>query len=124
MIHITPVAQDKIKISAASSSDGGTVTFAGDIDMADPSPLLDPLFEQVHSQALEEGAQAITLDFTQLSFLNSSGIKAIAKWIMRLAAVPESKKYKIKIVHNPEITWQMTSLPTLTYLVPGSVEIT
>ncbi|MBN2509397.1 MAG: hypothetical protein JXB03_03935 [Spirochaetales bacterium] len=123
MIHINPVEQEKIKISATSSPEGGTVFFSGDIDMADPSPLLDPLFEQVHSQALDGGASAVTLDFTQLAFLNSSGIKAIAKWIMRLAAVPDARKYKIKIIHNPEVTWQLTSLPTLTYLVPGSVEI-
>ena len=123
MIRIDPIEQEKIKISAVSSPENGTVSFDGDIDMADPSPLLDPLFEKLHSQALEDSASSVTLDFSRLTYLNSSGIKAVAKWIMRLAAVPDAKKYKIKIIHNPDTTWQVTSLPTLTYLVPGSVEI-
>ena len=123
MIQINPIEQDKIKINAESAPDGGTVFFDGDIDMIDPGPLLDPLFEKLHSQAVDGGAKIIKINFSKLSFLNSSGIKAIAKWIMRLATIPDSQKYKIVIIHNPEITWQMTSLPTLTYLVPGSVEI-
>ena len=59
----------------------------------------------------------------QLAFLNSSGIKAIAKWIMKLSSTAAEKKYLIKILQNKEITWQTSSLPTLTFLAPGAVQI-
>lgn len=69
------------------------------------------------------GIGEIQVDMTSLNFLNSSGIKAISKWIMQLGTTSDDKKYVIKLKHNPEITWQATSLPTLTYLVPGAVEV-
>ena len=50
-------------------------------------------------------------------------IKAVAKWIMKLAMLPADKKYQIRIAHNKAITWQVTSLPTLTFLVPGAVKV-
>jgi hypothetical protein len=65
----------------------------------------------------------IVADFTGLTFLNSSGIKAVAKWIMKLAMLPPDQKYQIRIAHNKAITWQVTSLPTLTFLVPGAVKV-
>jgi hypothetical protein len=65
----------------------------------------------------------IVADFNGLSFLNSSGIKAVAKWIMKLAMLPPGQKYQIRIAHNKAVTWQVTSLPTLTYLVPGAVKV-
>ena len=54
---------------------------------------------------------------------NSSGIKSVAKWIMKLSDLSTDVKYRITIIHNKDITWQVTSLPTLTFLVPGGVKI-
>ena len=91
--------------------------------MEDPSIILDPLFDNIHTGTLEKNIGSIIVDFTNLNFLNSSGIKALAKWVMKLSELPEDNRYKIKIKHNKDITWQTTSLPTLTYLVVDAVEI-
>jgi hypothetical protein len=91
--------------------------------MQDPGILLDPLFEKVHNVMLASGLKTVELDVINLTFLNSSGIKAIAKWIMKLATVEAGKKYLIKIIQNKAIAWQATSLQTLTFLVPGSVNV-
>jgi len=112
-----------VKIEVKDTADGVGVHFNGDIDMEDPSTILDPLFEQVHEGAVNQGLKEVEVDFTQLNFLNSSGIKAVAKWIMKLAMVSADQKYTIKILHNKSITWQVTSLPTLTFLVPGAVKV-
>lgn len=122
-LSIEAIKQDKVTIDVQDTSDGIKMIVSGDIDMQDPSTLLDPLFEQVHNGALSSGLKTVELDVTHLTFLNSSGIKAIAKWIMRLAAVEPSKKYLIKIIQNKAIAWQATSLQTLTFLVPGSVNV-
>jgi hypothetical protein len=42
---------------------------------------------------------------------------------MNLASAPADKRYVIKILQNKSIPWQVTSLPTLTFLVPGAVQI-
>jgi hypothetical protein len=120
---IEPVKEDRIKIDIVDKPNGVIVKFTGDIDMEDPSLILDPLFEKVHNGVIDNNFKEVIADFKALNFLNSSGIKAVAKWIMKLSEVDDEQKYIIKIVHNKDITWQVTSLPTLTFLVPGAVQV-
>jgi hypothetical protein len=122
-LGIEPVNEERIMINVVDSPNGVTIKFTGDIDMEDPSIILDPLFEKVHDGILENNYKEVMADFRELNFLNSSGIKAVAKWIMKLSEVDDNQKYIIKIVHNKDITWQVTSLPTLTFLVPGAVQV-
>jgi hypothetical protein len=122
-LNISPVSQDKISVEVLDNAEGLMVKFVGDIDMEDPSLLLDPLFLKIHEGMVAKKIPFIVADFNGLTFLNSSGIKAVAKWIMKLAMLPPDQKYQIRIAHNKAITWQVTSLPTLTYLVPGAVKV-
>ncbi len=122
-LGIESVAQEKIKIEVIDVGPGIGVNFVGDIDMEDPSIILDPVFEKIHLGVVANKIPDVYADFKGLNFLNSSGIKAVAKWIMKLAMLPPDKKYNIRIQHNKAITWQVTSLPTLTFLVPGAVKI-
>lgn len=122
-LSIETIKQDKVTIEVQDISDGIKVVVSGDIDMQDPSTLLDPFFDKIHNGAISSGIKTVELDVTNLTFLNSSGIKAIAKWIMKLATVEANKKYLIKIIQNKAVAWQATSLQTLTFLVPGSVNV-
>jgi hypothetical protein len=122
-LAIDPVKQSRISIEVTDTPAGIGVAFVGDVDMQDPGEILDPLFDKIHGGCVSKGIKQVDLDFTQLTFLNSSGIKAIAKWIMKLADLSDDKKYLIRIRHNKDITWQVTSLPTLTFLVPGAVKV-
>ncbi len=122
-LNIEPVKQSRISIDITDTASGIGVSFIGDVDMQDPGIVLDPLFDKIHGGCIESGIKEVDLDFKQLNFLNSSGIKAIAKWIMKLGDLSGDKKYVIKIIHNKNITWQVTSLPTLTFLVPGAVKV-
>jgi hypothetical protein len=122
-LGIDQIKQGKVVIDVGDIPSGVTVSIVGDIDMQDPSVVLDPLFEKIHKGVMDGGLKLVEFDLRQLTFLNSSGIKAIAKWIMNLSSAPADKKYVIKILQNKAISWQTTSLPTLTFLVPGAVQI-
>lgn len=122
-LNINTIKEDKFSIAVNDSADDVAIVFDGDIDIADPSSILDPFFESVHLGAISQNLKIVVADFSKLAFLNSSGIKAIAKWIMYLATVSADEKYKIKILYNKAVTWQATSLPTLKYLVPDTIEI-
>jgi hypothetical protein len=122
-LGIEQIKQGKVTIEVSDIPSGLAITIVGDIDMQDPSVVLDPLFDKVHKGAMASGLKVVNFDLKQLSFLNSSGIKGIAKWIMNLASAPADKRYVIKILQNKSVPWQVTSLPTLTFLVPGAVQI-
>lgn len=122
-LGLNEVVHERLTIEVADSVAGVSVMVVGDIDMQDPSRLLDPFFLKLHQGSVAQGVSVIELDFRKLNFLNSSGIKALAKWIMMLATTPKEKRYTVKILHNKQMTWQATSLPTLTYLVPGAITL-
>ena len=122
-LNIEPIHDERITIEVNDIPSGLEITFTGDIDMEDPGIILDPFFDKVHQGIVSLKLKEIQANFCGLNFLNSSGIKSVAKWIMKLTELTDENKYLIKIIHNKDITWQVTSLPTLTFLVPGGVKI-
>ena len=61
-------------------------------------------------------AELCIIDLTTLSFLNSSGIKSLATFMLG-----SPKKFEIRI--NDSITWQTQSIPALTFLKPNQITI-
>lgn len=122
-LGIDGIKQGKVSIDVNDNAAGIELVITGEIDMQDPSVILDPLFDKIHKGSLSSGIKVVTANMKALTFLNSSGIKALAKWIMALAVAPADKRYAIKIVHSKDVAWQATSLPTLTFLVPGAVTL-
>ncbi|MBO9542732.1 hypothetical protein J7643_19260 [bacterium] len=121
-VNIEPYATDKTSIKVVDGEDGGVVLkFAGTIDHMNPGEFLDPFLENVHTQVIEHSIPKVEADFTELGFLNSSGIKSLLKWIMKQMELAEDKRYPIKILYSRKITWQQTSLKAITYLSKGSV---
>ncbi|MBN2738108.1 MAG: hypothetical protein JXR70_14085 [Spirochaetales bacterium] len=122
-LGIEAIDEGRIKIEVLDSSAGIYIKFTGEIDMEDPSLILDPLFEKIHNGAIDNSIKEVAADFKELTFLNSSGIKAVAKWIMKLSDMDDASRYIITVIHNKSVTWQVTSLPTLSFLVPGAVQL-
>ena len=118
------VITEKANVELTDISNGVKVTFTGDIDVQNPEPIFVPYFELIHNKVIENGVKYVELDFTKLTFLNSSGIKTLIKWITKVTPLPAEQKYRFKIVANSEITWQETSLKMLAMLAPGLIEIT
>lgn len=112
---------DKVQISVDEREGGMVIKFKGNIDDANPGAFLDPALEDIHQQVLAHKLGEVDADFTELAFLNSSGIKSLIKWIMRQTELPESQKYAIRFLYSSRITWQQTSLKALTYLAPKTV---
>ena len=122
-LEIKSIVNKKIKIHIIDKLDGVCVKFKGEIEKKNSSTFLEPLFEKIHLGSVKCNFSEVILDFKELRYMNSNGIKAVAQWIMRLSELDDSQKYQIRIFYNKKISWQNTSLHTLTFLVPGSVFI-
>lgn len=120
-LNLASLTHERVSIQVGDLPEGVLVTITGDIDMQDPAKLLDPFFQELHRQAVQKGTKRVDLDVRQLNFLNSSGIRALAKWIMALLPLKVEQRYQIRMLHNKGLAWQAASLPTLTFLVPGAV---
>lgn len=120
---IENVTTEKANVELFDIDNGVKVIFTGDIDVQNPEPIFVPFFEKIHDAVVDKGIKYVELDFTKLTFLNSSGIKTLIKWITRVTPLPPEKKYNFKIMANSEITWQETSLKMLSMLAPGLIEI-
>ena len=122
-LGINDIVKEKMTIRVEDDTDGLLITIDGIIDMEDPGIILDPFFQSVHQSSIQNNIRKINVNLTGLSFLNSSGIKCLAKWVLSLSQVSEDKRYKIIIKQNPTITWQKTSLITLTFAAPGLISV-
>ncbi|MDB5099472.1 MAG: hypothetical protein JWM80_3893 [Cyanobacteria bacterium RYN_339] len=112
---------DKVQIAVEDGEQIMTIKFKGKIDDADPGVFMDPTLEEIHQQIVANSLKEVNADFTDLSFLNSSGIKSLIKWIMRQTELGDDQKYKINFLYSSRVTWQQTSLKALTYLAPKTV---
>ena len=80
-----------------------------------PSPTAyDPLLEEV-KQGVETSSEAYTIDITELKFLNSSGLTALA----RIFLLARQKEKDINIVCSNDIPWQGKSIGSLQKLWTG-----
>ena len=95
-----------------------TLVIAGSIDNRDPGKYLNPYFSQLHNDIVDSGIKEIKVDLTQLTFLNSSGIKEFVEWIMKIEQLQENKQYNLVFLTNSELLWQESSISTLVYLNP------
>jgi hypothetical protein len=121
-IGIDPCEKENAKIEVKDNEEGITVYFHGKINMQNPGAIFGPFFDEMHQKIVDNGIKNVTADFTDLQFLNSSGLKSIIRWIMNDANLPDDKQYNIKILYNKEIGWQETSLTTFKDLVPDLVK--
>ena len=103
----------------------GDIVFAsGEIDQQSPRDFLAGFLEIVHNMALGEKLPEVKVNVTELSFLNSSGIKEFLSWILRRHRLSPEKRYKINFLFDPAVAWQPITLPRLRDLDPEGIVLT
>ena len=123
-IHVDNLKYGNITFFISDKKDGIIITFKGLIDMEYPQLKLDAYFDQLHTALINNKIKAVYCDLKELSYTNSSGIRCIVKWIMKLVNMKDiGNKYAITFIINKDYEWQATSLGFLANLDPGLILI-
>jgi len=91
-----------------------TVKFVGELSLGGPqeySPIKNLL-----DLTTENDPDNITIDLKELSFLNSSGISMLSKFVIGLR---KYKRLQLTILGSEQIPWQKKSLKNLQKFLPG-----
>lgn len=89
-----------------------TLTFSGKLEKSDYTDVDAFLREVDHAIT----ADTCVIDLTHLRFLNSSGIRSLATFMLG-----SPKSFEVHI--DPDITWQSESIPTLQLLKTKGITI-
>jgi hypothetical protein len=123
-LALEPFTADTLRIEPVDIPEGGVeLRFTGNIDMRDPSSVLSPYYEKVHAEATTNKAPEVRLDLRNLTYLNSSGILTLVKWIKRLQDTPADQRYKFHIIYSNDITWQRISILTISKMAGDVVQV-
>jgi hypothetical protein len=96
----------------------GRVRFAGTGE-AEGAAVLDRFLGLLHREALSRELREVTIELRELEFINSSCLKAMVAWIYKVDT--EGRPYKIRLLRDPSLHWQRTSIATLQRLAPDVV---
>jgi hypothetical protein len=117
---------------ATLNSDGVTVTpelqanalvldVSGAVEMRDPGGVLNPYWNMIDEEARRRKLKRVEVDMRDLSFMNSSGILTLVRWITKAKSHPATDAYQLVLKYDRNVTWQRTSIPTLAKLAPNIV---
>lgn len=106
------IANDGYSVDYAPET--GTVTFTGVLRA--PADEYKPIMELVAQAA--EASPLLTLDLRRLTALNSSGITALARFILSLRLRPE---VAARILASRQIAWQPKSLANFKLLLSSLI---
>ncbi|MCK4798257.1 MAG: hypothetical protein KAT05_12825 [Spirochaetes bacterium] len=111
-IYAKPVDEDGIMMQI----ENGIIYISGYIKCSNPGRIMKPFIKEVQDNILKNEIKSIKINISNIKYLNSSGIKEIVNWALKLDRLPDNQKYSITFLYNSEIAWQETFLSSLVCL--------
>ena len=108
-LTLDPIKEEGLVIRTVNN----VIAFSGLINCERPDRFLKPFFEKIHRQILLRKIKGVVIDIRELSFINSSSIKLIVAWIMKLDEISPEQQYSIKFICDTNAPWQETSIKSL-----------
>lgn len=119
----SPFSGDGVQIVPVLSEGVLRITMSGSVEMRDPGAALNPFWEDVDARAFRMGIERIEVDMSGVSFMNSSGLLTLVRWITRVRDRVGGAGYRMTFHFDENVTWQRTNVPILARLAPDSVSL-
>jgi hypothetical protein len=84
---------------------------------------LDGFLAAAHERVTRDSLRKIVVDIRELAFLNSSCLKSLVGWILRIKDMAPDRRYQVTFISNPQLNWQQRSLFAISSLAPDLVGI-
>lgn len=121
-LEIAPFKTKDGAIEVFDDPQGVLVKLTGTLDQQGEGDRLAPLLAQVHEGALARRLPLVSLDVSGMDFLNSSGIKTLAMWVMKREALAPAEVYAVKVIYARHVTWQVATLRAIGAMTRGALQ--
>ncbi|MCK5242411.1 hypothetical protein KAR34_08160 [bacterium] len=112
MLDVGTIHQGNITLQARDE----TITLTGSIDMVSADEFLRSFFDTTTHNILKHKLKAVKVDVKNLTYINSSGIKELAAWILRLKELADEQKFKIIFQCDLSLEWQERTFKVMVWL--------
>ena len=119
--QLVPLNAEGLSIVPRMENGQLQVKVTGAVEMREPGDVLNPYWAAMDEEAVRHRIKRVEVDLRDLSFMNSSGILTLVRWITRAKAHPPVAGYTLVLKYDRNVTWQRTSVPTLAKLAPNVV---
>lgn len=119
MFDIEPVTCEKLTLSAHH----GRVKLAGSIEIPNPNKVMQPFLKKVHELMVHYHLKAVEVDLSELTFINSCGVKELVAWILSQDELDNEQKYQITFLCNPDFSWQELTITSVVWLNPDQIKM-
>ncbi len=96
------------------------INFNG-VMLADANKKVEHYINRIRKQILSHNIKKINIDFTQLKYMNSSGLKIIIRWLKENEDSTNKDRYIVKLYYDKNISWQELSFSNIIALFPNSM---
>jgi anti-anti-sigma factor len=117
---IRSVSTETLRAEGAAEGERVGVRLHGSAELGSKATL-DEFLGDVF--AASHGCREVVVDLTALEYMNSSSLKSLLSWIVRVRDLPEPERYKIRFLSNPELHWQQRSLHSLVSMCGDVIEV-
>lgn len=120
-IHVSCLTQREVHCqNLVITAGGSSVVFNGIIDDKDPGSYLIPFLDKVHNDILDKHIPEVEIDIHNLTYINSSGIKEIINWLLKIESL-NSRKYSITFRCSRDSRWQGISIAMIQKIIPDRI---
>jgi hypothetical protein len=117
----TTLNADGLTVVPRFDDDAVRIKMTGAVEMRDPGEVLNAFWNAIDDEARKRSLKRVEVDMRDLSFMNSSGILTLVRWITKAKAHAPDSAYQLVLQYDRNVTWQRTSIPTLAKLAPSIV---
>ncbi len=114
-------SQKGFQVVVTGSRERVVVDLVGDASLG--TDRIGALVSGLHDEVVRKKTPIVVVDMRQLSFMNSSGFKCFVTWMCRINDLPETERYRVRVLSSPGMYWQSRTLQALQAFAVDVLEI-